>query len=82
MITTAVHVQFVEILDDRVERMSRSSFTNFPHDTSDHFLLFELRRVKIAAIPLKHWPDFLDDVHSRALARRIKPGLAPAEFFL
>ena len=68
MIAAAIHVQLVEVLDDRQQWMSDAGYTDFADDGPYHVLFAELRRVKCAAERFENRPDFLDDIHPLALA--------------
>lgn len=72
MVPAAIHIQLVEILDNRLERMAGAFVADFRHDTPHHFLLSELRRVKGATIGFYHRPYFLNHVHRLALSERNK----------
>ena len=72
MISAAIYVELVQILDDGLQRVRRVCVANFPHHTADHLLIPKLSRVEISAIAFKDRPDFLNHITRFTLGKRME----------
>ncbi len=68
VVTAAIDVRVIEVIDDREERMGVPSRLNLAHDNAERVLVAKLARVEVATVPFKNGTDLLDDISLVALA--------------
>ena len=80
VIATAVLVQFIQLIQDRRQRMGCSGCAYLADDDPERVTLRKLGGVQIAAIALQNRPDLMDDVSRISLGTRVLASTARARF--